>query len=404
MSLQNKLPNTKIIENLFFQLGIVRDDSTFRGGFFQEKDEPEFNVLIEKLEDYFKIPSEDIGYILCILEGIETKLSSKEILNIVEIASNVISHLEYYYDLWDYKKINYRNFDNTHFHKYLLKKKKIDYFLTDYKIAPRFPVPGQHIDQRRPLDIDENQFFNYICLMCKYREGCRYRKTCTFSHNDYELLYHPICFRKIKCHMEDRCEDKDMCAYFHDSSDMECDINFISEEIKDILNLMNKRYQEGMNFESEYPLSEFNPFTYKTYKCPLGIMCRLGEKGCFNYHSDKDRRRYPVNYKPSKCAHYLTNSSETNEIQCKDKDACEFSHNMYESLYHEHFFRKGRCVDGEKCENRLTCPFLHAGEKEIKFGDNKKIICDEDLVFNYYLKKIESCDPSKRGENSEYDF
>ena len=36
--------------------------------------------------------------------------------------------------------------------------------------------------------------------------------------------------------------------------------------------------------KNDFIPTEFNPLTYKMYRCPLGPICKLDRKFCLNYH------------------------------------------------------------------------------------------------------------------------
>lgn len=215
---------------------------------------------------------------------------------------------------------------------------------------------------------------NYICLECPFHNNItknnfnekNYKefKICFFSHNLTEMLYHPFLYKTILCPRVNKnfngCTEEN-CFYAHDFlGDFRLLARIEREDINDILidclkneffgfNLTHnlkanltkiqkyaKKPKEfnlsgakeficnligNTNSEFKYEVlpSEFNPFTYKIYKCPLEQQCKLDQMLCLNYHDHLDRRRdiREVNYGKKMCKNVY------------DKDRKGFKHPKY---------------------------------------------------------------------------
>ena len=196
---------------------------------------------------------------------------------------------------------------------------------------------------------------NYICVECPFHNNLNRGninqnnftefKICFFSHNLTEMLYHPFFYKTILCPKVNKslnnCTQKN-CFYAHDfKEDFRLLPRLEKEEIKELIIQCIKSEVFGFNFihnlpanlnkienftkkheqynssvtkefisnligkrESQFKYeilpSEFNPLTYKIYKCPLEKQCKLDVKLCLNYHDYFDRRRNPREFKYGK--------------------------------------------------------------------------------------------------------
>jgi len=188
---------------------------------------------------------------------------------------------------------------------------------------------------------------NYICIECPFHnilnlnnlneKNYKEYKICFFSHNTTELLYHPFLYKTIFCPKINKTMNKcneEFCHYAHDfGEDFRLLARVEKEEINRILiyclnnqffgfrfshiltsnlnkiksfvdtksfnltsakeaidNIINK---ENKEFKYEVLPSEFNPLTYKVFKCPFKKQCKLDPKLCLNYHDVYERRRNP---------------------------------------------------------------------------------------------------------------
>ena len=92
--------------------------------------------------------------------------------------------------------------------------------------------------------------------------------------------------------------------------------------------------------------------TFKTKQCTnpacFSALARLGPS-CPYWHTDKDRRRNPfaVSYVPVACEYVQSNGSKLKNTHstCEDGDACGFTHNVFEALYHPLRYKRQPCRD-----------------------------------------------------------
>ena len=98
---------------------------------------------------------------------------------------------------------------------------------------------------------------------------------------------------------------------------MEIEVDFDSNEIinlQEVLSSLRLSKEDIKNNEKlelllqkkvkdtgDFIPKEFNPLTYKIYKCPLGSICKLDQKLCLNYHNSTERKRNPKYYKAFLC-------------------------------------------------------------------------------------------------------
>ena len=183
--------------------------------------------------------------------------------------------------------------------------------------------------QEHSLDLISSNKFNF-----------KDYKNCVFSHNLNEIFFHPFIYKTIFCpftkekNVKECSED---CFYSHDYYN---DFRFLARYDKlDVMEIIlfcvnkrlfgfNKKNSTEENFNNilkifraknvdlysikeiinsiildnkkityEHLPSEFNPFTYKVFECPLGDKCKLDTFLCLNYHNLKERRRNPIKFK-----------------------------------------------------------------------------------------------------------
>ena len=105
--------------------------------------------------------------------------------------------------------------------------------------------------------------------------------------------------------------------------------------------------------------------TFKTKKCTnpacMTSLARLGP-ACPYWHTDADRRRNPfaVSYAPIACEFVQTNGMKVrnSHTSCEDGEACGFTHNSFEALYHPSKYKKIPCRDrGPLDGNQTTISF-----------------------------------------------
>ena len=341
---------------------------------------------IQDIKDCFKeLRSNEIAYILYLFSISNERKNYNVIINFFDTMNSILSHFEYY-------KIKNPNikYNNSHFDNYLLKRYECSYIFTTYFSET----------DCRELKIDNKLYFNYFPIICTLKhENQNEKEECSFAHNEIELKFHPFVYKKFKCHIQD-CKKDSYCHLYHidndgEPIDMETEVDFDSAEISNILNVLKYNNKESQinslkkqKEKKDFIPTEFNPFTYKRYKCPLGPVCKLDNKLCLNYHNEKDRRRNPDLYKPELCSNLYKNKKRIKGGKCDFGDDCDKAHNLFEYFYHPGKFRSLKCkqednAKGKFCKERLICPYYHESDSDC--GENgEKMKLDPDLISDYY--------------------
>ena len=358
----------------------------------------------------------EINYILFSFNYAKDR-SVKNIINFLDTLNTIFSHYEYYRT----KNHNIK-YNNNHFDNYLLKRYECADIFTNF-----------FLDRNcRELKIDNKLFFNYIpikCILKKHIDSVEKNKTnqweieeCSFAHNKVEQLYHPFVYKKFKC-FKRKCDDKN-CVLYHEnedgiSTDFETEVDFDSNEIINLqtvlssLNLSKEGIKQNEKLEiflqkkakdtGDFIPTEFNPLTYKIFKCPLGPICKLEKKLCLNYHGNSDKRRNPKYYKAELCPNLYEKNKRIKDAKCKLGDDCDCAHNLFEYYYHPDKFRTIKCPQEKKsrfCKERLICPYLHETDSDCG-KDGVRMILDEKLITDYYRSLMATFEKSIDNETDK---
>jgi len=426
---QNENENEKDVKNKEIRLSIINeilkrfDALTYKkfdvenASNFEKKNGNE----IEKINEYFKdLKPNEIAYILYLVSISDDK-KFDYIINILDTFNSILSHFEYY------KKKNPKiKYNNSHFDNYLLKRYECSYIFTTY-------LSESNLDCRE-LKIDNKLYFNYIPIKCMLIHNYSYNSTdpkskqnCGFAHNELELKFHPFVYKKFKC-KKNNCKKDYTCPSYHinddgEPEDMETEVDFDSneiEELKEVLSSMkltkneinsnNKEKKNKPKEKNDFIPTEFNPATYKLYRCPLGSICKLDNKLCLNYHNKKDKRRNPELYQAILCPNIFdANNKFKKDGKCESGDECDKAHNLFEYFYHPNKFRTIKCpvedLSGDEenhkyCYNRLICPYNHGSDSDCG-EDGEKMVLDPELIFNYYKSLMVTYEKSIDSEMSK---
>ena len=409
---QSRLSIIKDIFNKFHILFSQKEFKDIPNDFKREK-----KLCIDEIKKCFNdIRYPEINYILFSFNFAKDK-SVKNIINFLDTMNTILSHYEYYKT--KNPKIKY---NNSHFDNYLIKRYECAYIFANYIVERK----------ARELKIDNKLYFNYIpikCIMKKHTDSELKKKVdqaelegCPFAHNILEETYHPFVYKKFKC-FKRTCED-DNCVLYHSDKDgnpidMETEVDFDSNEminLQTILSSLRLSKEDIKNNEKleiylqkkakdtgDFIPTEFNPLTYKIYKCPLGPICKLDKKLCLNYHSNADKRRNPNFYKAILCPNLFEKNKKKKDGKCELGDDCDCAHNLFEYFYHPDKFRTISCPQEKKesyCKERLICPYNHKSDSDCGKNGNK-IILDEKLVTDYYKSLMASYEQSIDKENDK---
>lgn len=372
------------------------------------KFEKEHIEEIEEIKDYFQnLNTNEIAYIINLF-SLSDDRKNEIIINLLDTMNSILSHYEYY------KKKNPKiKYNNSHFDNYLLKRYDCSYIFTTY------------LSERdcRELKIDNKLYFNYIPIKCLEEhpeDDIETKQNCGFAHNVIELKFHPFVYKKFKCN-NPNC-NKDGCYSYHTNNDgepldMETEVDFDSKEIKIIKDILSELIFTKKGKDSKYKAkekndfipTEFNPLTYKMYRCPLGPICKLDRKLCLNYHSKKDKRRNPILYKAEFCPNLYDVKNKCKPLadgKCDSGDKCKFAHNKYEYFYHPDKFRKLKCKqeddpqNNKQCRERLICPYYHESDQDYGEGEEKMVL-DPELIYDYYKSLMVSYEKSIDSETKK---
>ena len=404
-----------VINDIFEKFSILFSEKNYKdipGDFFKEK-----KICVDEIKKSFEsLKFAEINYILYSFNFAKDR-SVKNIINFLDTMNSILSHYEYY------KKKNPKiKYNNSHFDNYLLKRYECADIFTNY------------LSDRgcRELKIDNKLYFNYIpirCIMKKHTNIIEKSKVdqteieeCPFAHNHSEEIYHPFVYKKFKC-FKKKCKDENCFLYHVDSEgdpiDMETEVDFDSNEMINLTTVLSSLKMSKDDIKNNEKLeiflqkkakdtgdfipSEFNPLTYKIYKCPLGPICKLDKKLCLNYHNEADRRRNPNFYKATLCPNLYEKNKRKKDAKCKLGDDCDCAHNLYEYYYHPEKFRTTKCTQEKKnkyCKERLICPYYHESDSDCG-KDGVRMMLDEKLITDYYKSLIVSYENSIDNENKK---
>lgn len=402
------------LKKIFLSLKLINEDKDFSLKNIDTNFSENYNPLIAVISSTFKHLRKE-GATMILRETLNSPdysdFSDIEYLNLFHICDTIIEHLNHFAYLNHNSMLPFRKnmFNNSFFDKFIITKSKFEYFYNEYEISDeKYSLEMVNSNKRRPLDIDNDGFFNYICYACEEMEKdkkCQFKNACPFAHNDNEILYHPLFFRKFKCRLD--CNNAN-CPYSHNEQ-LDTDLNLHNDHrlVKIIDELHNAKYFninslpiENAFYYENLP-SEFHPSSYKTVRCPLGNLCKLDRKLCLNYHDNTDKRRKDYLYKSDPCE-YMIDEEEKFDYnkQCPKENYCGFSHNNYEYMYHQDVFKSEKCpneTEDEECKYHLICPFFHKNDKEIEEKD-KKIRCDPELLTAYYEDLMENYKIKQNGK------
>ena len=360
------------------------------------------SFIEEILKSFDALREEEVAFILYSFTSAKDQ-SEQNLINFLDTINSILSHYDYYQQN-EFKTVKC---NNSHFENYLLKRYECADVFTNY-------ITSQG---GRELKINNKLYFNYIPVKClKESHTGQYSQindkqdeieNCPFAHGIVEETYHPFVYKKFKCH-KNGCIDKN-CFLYHESikDDMETEVDFDSDEMLNLQNVLSSSKEDikiTPKDSGNFIPSEFNPSTYKIYKCPLGPICKLDKKLCLNYHGPGDKRRNPNSYKAKLCPNLYEHNKKKKDGKCDLGDDCDCAHNLYEYYYHPKKFRTVKCPQEKKskyCRERLICPYLH--ETDTDCGrDGVKIIVDERLITDYYKSLLVSYEKSIDSEMDKY--
>ncbi|CAK8566473.1 unnamed protein product [Lathyrus sativus] len=150
--------------------------------------------------------------------------------------------------------------------------------------------------------------------------------------------------------------------------DAGADVNSLDEIIKQKFSVVNSK--ELVGEKKEYPMDislpdindgvfgtdEFRMYSFKVKTCSRGYSHDWTE--CPFVHPGENARRRD----PKKYLYSCVPCPEFRKGTCHNKDACEYSHGVFESLLHPLQYRTRLCKDEIRC-SRKVCFFAHKHEE-----------------------------------------
>ena len=357
-----------------------------------------------------------------------------ETLNDIQRKVTIIKNLRHYLNttICDRIQTNYDQkkemFENDYFimmYKYLVIDE--DYFskMDDKELFKYLSNQSSSYKLRRPLN--DFNVYNYIPILCKGycqkeaemfidkfnksinnhvdKTGCTkckeitehlskindqiksiYLKTCIFSHNINEIMFHPLMFFSLAVYLpfyqkqfnkkpigeiEQIVTQNTIPKRFKNLKGF--DINNIYNPadvgMKKIYNLLveyakNKGLYGNCCYLSEYKTEpgkiDFKPDNYDYY---------IHMKKCPYYHSNLEKRRINKNLENEICKEVIKDGKWINNenIKCNKKDYCNKYHTRNELFFDEKNYRKlYPCTEPYYCEKGDLCPKKHATDIKIE--------------------------------------
>ena len=217
-----------------------------------------------------------------------------------------------------------------------------------------------------------------------------YLKTCIFSHNINEIMFHPLfflSFENIPFYITEFKKEKIFSRkenLIETSRIPEKYININTYKIRKLYNEHENTMKEIIKLLKDYS-NKSNLFggscflpDYKTKECPLGLFKPSKEDWknhlikCPCYHSVLEKRRVIKIRKNKICKNALNNKewiTDAEKMNCENKDNCLKFHTRNELFYDERNFRKlYPCAEyikidenGEQkfCKKFEMCPWKH---------------------------------------------
>ena len=234
-------------------------------------------------------------------------------------------------------------------------------------------------DKRRKIIKYPDGTYNYIPLKCKIN-NCN-NINCPYSHNEYEIDYHPLLYKT-------KYSNIDKGIYSKTSDDLLKDFriiyNYKNEKIINLLKLLYKKIP-NLSIEDFYK-DEINSFeleTFKTVKCPHIKKHKNCPKKdphlCYYYHDIEERRRPPTLFRYTN--EMCPKSYKNEKIKCENGVFCNFCHSRYELLYHKLLYGKAmtclRKKENGKCIYEETCYAYHP-YKEPGYQEKREELIQEE--------------------------
>ena len=443
----------------------------------RENEEKELKNLYEELKRYFKVKNFNntffINYFKDLKKAHSKNLNSRyinmlpkneeETLNDIHRKVSMIKSLKTYLLETVVDRMQQINLDKNHEigdkdeftikYKYLVIKREIFSELTENDLIKYISNQQGSLKLRRALK--DSSTYNYIPILCKGHckqeadlfiqslekeifinhidcKKCEnlknnfnnvksqikslYIKTCIFSHNINEVMFHPLFFLSFqnKFYISELKKENSniyINSIIETSKIPNKYFGITSYKIRKIYDETETSMKEIIKLLKEYSIKSnlfgdycFYP-NYKTKKCPLDFFkpnkndLKNHMIKCPFYHSDLEKRRILKIPKNKICPKALNNKewvTDINKIHCENGDFCDKFHTRNELFYDERNFRKiYPCTEyNEKnkddnddisnfCKKFDMCPKKHPTDmklEEIYLTADKKSDLQRDLM------------------------
>ena len=293
-------------------------------------------------------------------------------------------------DLTDPDYINNEHLLIMKLYKTMNKDNKNEFF--DVKeLTEDFLYNDKH-DKRKKIVKFLDGSYNYIPEMCPKKE-CD-ENDCIYSHNDYEINYHPL-FYKTKYKIDSNYCESNM-ALCPTANNFDEDFRIIyNYKDQNIINLMKILVSECKDNQKRIKkcynkINNFDLKTFKVFECKKN-KCQKDYHLCYKYHKNQnDKRRAPYLYR------YSNERCRNMNKECENGEFCNKCHSSNEFNYHKLNFNKTmlclRNIKNGECEFIDTCYGYH--DKNSK--NYKKRIIKEELENKILkLKKEKNIDDFK---------
>ena len=240
------------------------------------------------------------------------------------------------------------------------------------------------------MNCDECEYLKDNFMNIKSQIKSLYIKTCIFSHNINEVMFHPLFFLSFehKFYISELKQEKSnnkIDNIIETSKIPNKYFGIKSYKIRKLYDESESAMKEIINLLREYSLKSnlFGNFClfpdYKTKKCPLNLfqpnkndIINHMEK-CPYYHSNLEKRRTLKINKNKICPNAIKDkewNSEIDKINCEKGVHCEKFHTRNELFYDERNFRKiYPCLEYNKkngfCKKFDMCPKKHATDMKL---------------------------------------
>ena len=422
------------------------------------ENEKELKALYEELKRYYKEKNFNntffINYFKDLNNAHRKESKSKfinflpqkeeEVLNDIHRKVMLIKSLKKYLTSTIVNRLQQINFDKNQesennkdeyimIYQYLVIKKEIFSSMNEEDFYANISNKKDSLKYRRPINDFYN--YNYIPILCKGKciqeadlfiqyfekeiyqnhrlcKECEYLnidfdniksqirslylKTCIFSHNINEIMFHPLfffSFENIPFYISELKKEKKIIHkenLIESSQIPEKYINIKTYKIRKLYNEKENSMKEIIKLLKDYS-NKSNLFggscflpDYKTKKCPLDLLKPDKDDWknhlikCPCYHSNLEKRRVIKIRENKICNHALNNNEWISDtvINCENEDNCYKFHTRNELFYDERNFRKlYPCIEyikengnGEQnfCKKFEMCPWKHPVDIKIE--------------------------------------